>query len=118
MQVRYQLRHSPAEPWLRTRKILPARGRCSAHGPEPPAAGPPRGSTAAQAAGQHPQPRRLASPPTARPTGTPPRDPEPTMRTTIVGLALLAVGAVLVAVDALPLADVAHLAARVGPVLA
>lgn len=40
------------------------------------------------------------------------------MRTTLTGLALLAVGAVLVAVGVLPLADVAHLAARVGPVLA
>lgn len=40
------------------------------------------------------------------------------MRTTLTGLTLLAVGAVLVAVGVLPLADVAHLAARVGPVLA
>ncbi|MBD9700075.1 arsenic transporter [Flavimobilis sp. GY10621] len=40
------------------------------------------------------------------------------MRTTLTGLALLAVGAVLVATGVLASADVAHLAARVGPVLA
>lgn len=40
------------------------------------------------------------------------------MRTRIVGLALLVVGAVLMATGTLPLADVAQLAARVGPVLA
>lgn len=40
------------------------------------------------------------------------------MRTTLVGLALLTLGGVLVAVGALPLADVADLAGRVVPVLA
>lgn len=40
------------------------------------------------------------------------------MRTRIVGLAPLIVGAVLMATGTLPLADVAQLAARVGPVLA
>lgn len=40
------------------------------------------------------------------------------MRTTLTGLALLAVGAVLVATGVLASADVARLAARVGPVLA
>ena len=40
------------------------------------------------------------------------------MRTTVVGLALLAAGAVLVVAGVLPVADLAHLAARVGPVLA
>ncbi|MGP7961252.1 SLC13 family permease [Sanguibacter sp. A247] len=40
------------------------------------------------------------------------------MRTTLVGLALLGAGALLVAIGVLAPADVAHLAARVGPVLA